>query len=369
MNQKTVVVAMSGGVDSSVAAALLKAAGYNTIGITLQIWPEGAESDGQGCCSIDAVEDARRVANALAIPHYVMNMRDEFESTVIADFIEEYARGRTPNPCVRCNEFIKFKLLLERAAVLGADFLATGHYARIRKGGDGKFLLKRSAYPAKDQSYVLYTLGQAELSRMMFPLGSMSKEAARAAARRLGLTVWEKADSQEICFTGKTGYRDFFAARRPDMLTEGSILNTRGEEIGRHNGSIGFTPGQRKGIKIAAAEPLYVVGIDAVANTITVGSERELYARSIMVDQLKWVAGDQPGSEIAVTCKVRYNMRDVPVMLRPLVNEFGQEVWEVNFAAPERAPAPGQAAVFYSEDVVLGGGTIASVQQEEEALA
>ncbi|MGQ9807100.1 MAG: tRNA 2-thiouridine(34) synthase MnmA [Armatimonadota bacterium] len=353
----TVVVAMSGGVDSSVAAALLKERGYNVIGVTLQIWPSDAPSEGQGCCSLDAVEDARRVATMLDIPHYVLNMREEFERSVIADFLDEYSRGRTPNPCIRCNEHVKFSALLGKAQALGADRLATGHYARIGRDAEGRFTLLRAADPRKDQSYVLYMLGQRELARLEFPLGEMAKKDARTLAREMGLPVWRKPDSQEICFVGSAGHRAFLAQRRPETAVPGEIRDTSGRLLGRHSGAAGFTIGQRKGIGVAAVEPLYVVDIDTGRNIITVGRWEELMATSVRVGAVKWVSGEPPAGPIAVTCKVRYNMREVPATVRPLPD--GE--WELEFVTPERAPTPGQAAVFYDGETVLGGGTIESV--------
>lgn len=362
MNGKSVVVAMSGGVDSSVAAALLKDKGYDIIGITLQIWPEDAESDGQGCCSIDAVEDARRVATALGIPHYVINLREEFEQSVIADFVHEYSQGRTPNPCIRCNERVKFSSLLERAEALGADYLATGHYARIDRRDDGSYMLRRSVDESKDQSYVLYMLGQRELGRTLLPLGEFSKDETREMARQLNLKVWKKPDSQEICFVGRSGYREFLADRNPLLAQEGPIVDLSGRELGRHEGTAGFTLGQRRGIGVAAAEPLYVVDIDAAENRLVVGPAEALLVRSVTVENVRWVSGAGPSFEIAVTTKVRYNMPDVPARLRPLADA----IWELEFETPERAPTPGQSAVFYHGDEVLGGGIIESIRRREE---
>jgi len=368
---KTIVVAMSGGVDSSVAAALLKDQGHNVIGITLQVWPEGAESDGQGCCSIDAVEDARRVANKLGIPHYVMNLREEFERSVIQDFIDEYAEGRTPNPCVRCNEHVKFRTLLDRAIALGADYLATGHYARVIEDSDGLFHLHRAENPAKDQSYVLYMLGQEELSRILFPLASLTKDETREIARRYDLNVWSKPDSQEVCFVTKGNVKDFLTERRPELARVGNIVNLEGKVVGEHTGTAGFTIGQRKGLGIAASEPLYVVDINAKTNEIIVGPLAALMVSSVIVGELQWVAQRPPATVMAVTCKVRYNMPTVPALFRLYEkasgptdkrNGFGSgDLWELRFENPERAPTPGQAAVFFSGDEVIGGGTIEKV--------
>jgi len=363
MAGRKVLAAMSGGVDSSVAAAILVRSGYEVAGVTLQIWPEGAESEGEGCCSLDAVEDARRVASLLGIPHYVMNMREEFERTVIADFVDEYSRGRTPNPCIRCNQHIKFSTLIRRAKAVGADFIATGHYSRVEQGADGLLRLLRAVDSSKDQSYVLYMLGQQELAHTLFPLGGLRKEETRRLAHEMGLAVWRKADSQEICFVGKGGYRAFLNQRRPELAVEGPIVDLDGRRLGTHGGFSGFTLGQRKGVGIAAAEPLYVVDVIPQTNTVVVGPQWALMASRITFGGAHWVDGRGPEGEIAVTIKVRYNMRDIPAIIRPLHGGL----WEAEFASPERAPTPGQAAVVFRGDTVLGGGTIEGVVRARES--
>lgn len=356
-----VAVAMSGGVDSSVAAALLVKAGYEVVGITLQIWQE-SQTDPRhaGCCSLGAVIDARRVAKALGIPHYVLNFRQKFADTVIADFIAEYRRGRTPNPCVQCNRYVKFDAFLEKADEVGAQYIATGHYARIQYDDkSGRWLLLKGINREKDQSYVLFPMTQAQLARTLFPLGELaSKSETRALARELGLPVADKPDSQEICFVANAGgYRAFLQNRVPDTMRPGEIRDVEGNLLGTHPGVAFFTIGQRRGLGISGhKEPLYVVDIDAERNLVVVGTEKHLYCRRFLVEAVNWIAVSGLSQPLAVQARVRYNMPEAAATLYP--TDCPTSV-EVEFETPQRAVTPGQAAVFYRGDIVVGGGTIA----------
>ncbi len=362
MSRKPVVaVAMSGGVDSSVAAALLVKQGYEVVGITLQIWQE-SQTDPRhaGCCSLGAVVDARRVARLLGIPHYVLNFRQQFAQTVIADFIEEYRRGRTPNPCVQCNRYVKFDAFLQKADEVGAQYIATGHYARVRYDEkSGRWLLLRAVNREKDQSYVLYPITQVQLARTLFPLGDLpSKTETRALARELGLPVADKPDSQEICFVAEAGgYRAFLQKRVPDTVRPGEIRDIHGNVLGTHPGIAFFTIGQRRGLGISGhREPLYVVDIDPQNNVVIVGPEEKLYCRRFLVEDVNWIAIDRLTKPLAVEARIRYNMAEAPATIFPVEEE---RCVEVEFEKPQRAVTPGQAAVFTRGDVVIGGGTIA----------
>lgn len=361
MSEKPLVaVAMSGGVDSSVAAALLTQQGYRVVGITLQIWQE-SQTDPRhaGCCSLGAVVDARRVARTLGIAHYVLNLRDKFAQTVIADFIDEYRHGRTPNPCVQCNRFVKFDAFLDKANELGAQLIATGHYARIQYDEEsGRWLLLKAISQEKDQSYVLFPMTQQQLSHTLFPLGELSsKTETRTLARELGLPVADKPDSQDICFVAEAGgYRAFLRSRIPDSVRPGEIRDVHGSVLGKHAGIAFFTIGQRRGLGISGQrEPLYVVDIDAASNAVIVGDEARLYCRRFLVEEVNWIAFDRLTEPLAVTARIRYNMPEAAATIFPVEETT---CVEVQFDSPQRAVTPGQAAVFYRGDVVVGGGTI-----------
>lgn len=347
---KTVCVAMSGGVDSSVVAGLLKRDGYDVVGVTMQIWQESQRDPRHaGCCSLGAVEDARRVAARLDIPHYVVNFKDQFRKAVIDEFIEEYSAGRTPNPCVTCNREVKFLELSEKARELGCDFLATGHYARIEQS-EGKYVLKR-ARSGKDQSYALYSLSQDQLSRTLFPLGDLKdKDETRRLAAEFGLSVALKPDSQEICFVSDAGgYREFLRKNRPQMFEPGDLVDTKGNAIGRHEGVAGFTVGQRRGLGVAAGKPLYVVSIHPGENKVVVGDKEELLETEVRLHDVVWSAATPDDVPLRVQAKVRYNMEPRPATLH---------VDRVVFDEPVHAVTPGQIAVAYDGDTVMAGGTI-----------
>jgi tRNA-specific 2-thiouridylase len=350
MTGKRVVVAMSGGVDSSVAAAMLKEQGYQVIGVTMQIWPQDKQDSSSGCCGLGAIEDAKRVAYKLGIRHYVMNFRDIFAQTVIADFCQEYSSGRTPNPCIRCNQYIKFDVLLSRARELDADFIATGHYGRVEHSSDGYRLLK-GVDPAKDQSYFLYTLGQKELRHLLLPIGNFHKTKVRRLAAELGLPTAASPDSQDICFIPGGDYRSFIAKYIP--LKSGDIVDTRGNILGRHRGLARYTVGQRQGLGLTSNRRLYVIRLDAGSNRLVVGPEDQLLSSKLIASQLSWVSGKAPGELTGIAAKIRYGSPEVAVKL-----SCGNGITEVSFGKPQRAIAPGQAAVFYQGKTVLGGGII-----------
>ncbi|MBS1705649.1 MAG: tRNA 2-thiouridine(34) synthase MnmA [Armatimonadetes bacterium] len=353
--KQTVLVAMSGGVDSSVVAGLLKRRGYDVVGVTMQIWQESQRDPRHsGCCSLGAVEDARRVARILDIPHYVINYKDTFRETVIENFIEEYAAGRTPNPCVQCNRKVKFEALLETMEELECDLLATGHYARIRSSKDGHHRLMRSAGGAKDQSYVLYMLQSEQLAKVMFPLGELgSKAETRAMAREMGLPVAEKPDSQEICFVSEAGgYREFLKKERPEMFSGGVLVDSSGAVVGEHAGVAGFTVGQRKGIGLTASSgrPLFVLKLEPGANRVVIGHEEELLQQEVVLDDVVWHREEV--TEMAVDAKIRYNMPAQPATL------VRNGTTKLVFKKPVRAVTPGQIAVAYRGQSVVAGGVI-----------
>lgn len=358
-NTAKVLVAMSGGVDSSVAAAILKEEGYQVIGVTMQIWPSDKQAYDVdrfgGCCGLSAIEDAKRVAYKLGIPHYVMNFRDIFAQKVIADFCQEYSLGRTPNPCIKCNQYIKFGALLERAKELGADFVATGHHARIGKNGaSGRHLLKKGIDRRKDQSYVLYTLIQKQLEHTLLPIGNFTKARVREIARELGLPVAARPESQEICFIPDGDYPKFLREYIPQAVKPGPILNRQGNTLGEHRGILFYTIGQRKGLGISAEEPLYVTAIVGERNAIVVGGKEEVYGSELIASRLNWISLAKLEQPITARAKIRYLHNEAEAAITPI----DEDKVQVEFKEPQMAITPGQAIVFYHGDTVIGGGTI-----------
>ncbi|MEZ5293397.1 MAG: tRNA 2-thiouridine(34) synthase MnmA [Vicinamibacterales bacterium] len=346
-----IVVAMSGGVDSSVAAALLAEAGHDVVGVSMQLYDN---SQGFGtCCTIDDLHDARQVAAAIGIPHYIVNFESHFHRHVQDDFVREYASGRTPIPCAHCNSEVKFTELLLRAGGFGASQLATGHYARIEPTAEGRLRLLRGRDPLKDQSYFLFSLTQAQLGQARFPVGHLTKDEVRQAAERLGLAVAAKPDSQEICFVPDGDYARFLEAQVPALATGGTIVDGDGAVIGRHGGVHRFTVGQRKGLGLATGIPLYVVGIDAGRQEVTVGPREALDRARLTASRVNWIA-PPPADWREAQVQIRHRHAAAPARVRPLDGTRA----EVEFTVPQSAVAPGQAAVFYDGDEVLGGGWI-----------
>jgi tRNA-specific 2-thiouridylase len=344
-----VVVAMSGGVDSSVAAALLVEQGYSVTGVMMRLW---AETDNR-CCTPEAMADARHVAEQLGIPFHVVGYEAEFKACVVDHFLSEYSRGRTPNPCLSCNRHIRFRRLLDHARNLGAEYMATGHYAQVDQS-DGRYRLRMGLDPQKDQSYVLYMLGQDELKHLIFPVGASAKAEIRAFARQRGLPVADKDESMEICFVGDDNYRRFLSERIPWAVQPGPILDTDGKEIGRHKGLPFYTVGQRRGLGIAAPEALYVIRLDLEANALIAGPARELGRKSLLAEQVSYVDGAPPKQPVRVRAKIRYKAALTDAIWRPLTEDRVC----VDFETPLRDITPGQAVVAYQGDSVLGGGII-----------
>jgi tRNA-specific 2-thiouridylase len=366
---KTIAVAMSGGVDSSTVAAMLRADGHNVVGLTMQLWNqrrlaghEGMPESVQGrCCSLDDVYDARRVAETIGIPYYVVNHEERFERDVVRPFVEQYLSGRTPIPCSLCNNHLKFDQLLIVAQQIGADALATGHYARVEfDQALGRWLLKRPTDRSKDQTYFLFGLTQDQLSRTLFPLGRMMKPQVRDLARQHGLALAQKADSQEICFVPGGDYKKFldaYLAEQGESLpdTAGELVTTDGQVIGEHGGIHNFTVGQRKGLGLATGSPLYVIQIKGDARQVVVGQQEELYTRTLRTHRINLISVEDLSEPVRVMVKIRHRHEGAPA----LIERSGTDEIQVSFDEPQRAVTPGQAAVFYDGEVVVGGGWIA----------
>lgn len=356
---KKVMVAMSGGVDSSVALVVLKDR-YELIGVTLKLHDGEYEQSGiKTCCSLSDIEDARQVASRFDIMHYVYNFKEQFNDKVIKNFIESYEQGLTPNPCIDCNRYIKFEGLLERAISLGCDYICTGHYARIEYNEEsGRWLLKKAISSDgendKDQSYVLYNLTQEQLSHILFPLGDMKKSEVREIAEKNGLVNADKPDSQDICFVPDGNYADFIERSTGKKSAIGDVKDINGKIVGRHNGLINYTIGQRKGLGIAFGKPTYVVGKDVSDNSLIVGSEQDLLRKSFYADDLNWISVPELYEPILCKAKTRYRMQEQPCVVYP---EPDGRVY-VEFDEPQRAITPGQRVVFYDGDIVIGGGII-----------
>lgn len=348
-----VVVAMSGGVDSSVAAALLKQQGYEVMGMMLRLWSEPGKEDSNRCCTPDSMGQARRVAAKLDIPFYVVDAKNVFRETVVQYFLDGYARGETPNPCLLCNRQIRWTFLLDHALALGADFMATGHYVR-RKEESGKIVLLRAVDPSKDQSYVLHVLTQEKLRRALFPVGEYPKTEIRRIAESFGLPTASRPDSQDLCFLAGEDYRAFLQRNAAEMLRPGEIVTRDGQVVGHHNGLPNYTIGQRKGLGVASPVPLYVLGKNAADNTVIIGTLDELGTRELTAKDVNWVSGAAPAEPFRAEVKIRYTARPAAAWVTPL--NGGQA--RVQFDLPVRDVTAGQAAVFYAEEEVLGGGII-----------
>jgi len=388
-----VLVAMSGGVDSSVAAYLLKEKGHDVIGLSFELWDKRDLKTSGVCCSIETIELARSVAHNLGIEHYTVDVRDAFYRYVIEEFCGSYIKGATPNPCILCNKYIKFDFLLKKAEELGAEAVATGHYARITRQGsgridsiprirgqgsekkgqssesqeikhsgasiirdtdNGRYLLKKGIDPKKDQSYFLYVMSQDELSKTMFPLGEMTKEQTRGIAGDAGLVTALRPESQEICFVGDDNYAHFIRELAPEAFRPGPVIDSNGKVVGEHKGIMFYTIGQRRGLGISSLKPLYVAGIDHHNNTITVGSKEDSMKKNLIVRDLNWISmGELPGP-LRADVKIRSTMKEVPSTISPEMNNMVK----IEFDEPQWAPARGQSAVFYHDDTVIGGGII-----------
>ncbi|BBF43060.1 tRNA-specific 2-thiouridylase MnmA [Lachnospiraceae bacterium KM106-2] len=357
MDKKKVVIGMSGGVDSSVGAYLLKEAGYDVVGVTMQIWQDedtcSIEENG-GCCGLSAVEDARRVASQLGIPYYVMNFKREFKENVMDYFVDEYLEGRTPNPCIACNRYVKWESLLKRSLDIGADYIATGHYARVVKLDNGRYTLKKSATDAKDQTYALYNLTQHQLEHTVMPVGEYTKDKIREIAASIGLQVANKPDSQEICFVPDNDYAGFIEETTGKKAVPGNFVTTEGKIVGRHKGIIHYTVGQRRGLNLSLGYPVFVLEIRPETNEVVVGDGTKVFSEKLYCNNLNFMSIADLEGDMEVTVKIRYSHKGCPGIIRKIADD----VVECDFVDPQRAITPGQAVVFYDDDIVVGGGTI-----------
>lgn len=349
---------MSGGVDSSVAAYLLKEQGYDVIGVTMQIWQEDKEYEERegGCCSLSAVDDARRVAQKLDIPFYVLNFRDSFKRNVIDYFVDEYIQGRTPNPCIACNKYLKFDELLQKAKGIGADYVATGHYAKIEERV-GRFQLIRSKDDRKDQTYALYNLTQEQLEHTLMPCGEFTKDKIREIAKEIGLDVHNKKDSEEICFIPDNNHGRYICEAAPNKVRPGNFVDKYGNVLGKHKGIVYYTIGQRKGLGLALGRPVFVTDINPVTNTVVVGPEEDIFKTDLVCKDINFISIDKLEDPMEVEAKIRYSAKPAKATISPMEN--GRV--KVSFEDKQRAITKGQSVVFYKDDLVVGGGIIESL--------